>query len=109
MECMPIAEISLHIAIDGTDQNVLKHILESLDETEGITARTFTRETNSINASAEWEESEISKKVEEIQKIDHVIDVKYNKHVTRCIEETLQLSDNVSFVVIKDPIGEINR
>lgn len=106
---MPVAEISLYMTIDGTDEDIPKLVLESLDKIDGINTRIFTRETNSINASAEWEESEITKKIEEIRNIDHVIDVNYNKHVTRLIPETLTLSENVSFVAIKDPVGEINR
>jgi hypothetical protein len=54
-----------------------------LDKIDGITARSFTKGTNSINASAEWEESEISGKIEQIQNIGHVITLNYNKRVKR--------------------------
>jgi hypothetical protein len=65
---------------------------------------------NCINASAEWEESEISRKIEEIQDIENVINLNYNKRVKRSIlEPSVKVSDVVSHTIIKDPIEEINR
>jgi hypothetical protein len=58
-----------------------------LDKIDGITARSFTKGTNSINASAEWEESEISRKIEEIQDIENVATLNYNKRVKKSILE----------------------
>ena len=109
-EPMPIAELSLHIIVDDTDEQILRRVLESLDKIDGITARSFTKGTNSINASAEWEESEISRKIEEIQNIENVTTLNYNKRVKRSIlEPSVKVSDVISYTIIKDPIGEINR
>lgn len=48
--------------------------------------------------------------VEKIRNIKNVIRVDYNKRVNRSIlEPTVQVSDIVSYTIIKDPIGELNR
>jgi hypothetical protein len=50
---------------------------------------TTTKGTNFINASAEWEESEISRKIEQIQNIENVTILDYNKHVNTFCLNTL--------------------
>jgi hypothetical protein len=108
---MPVQEFFLTIIVDkDVNEDIYRRVFESLDKIDGITERSISVETNCITASAKWEESDISRKVEQIRNIKNVIKVDYNKRVNRSIiEPTVQVLETVSNTTIKDPIGEVNR
>jgi nitrate reductase NapAB chaperone NapD len=94
---MPVTDFSLRIVVDGTDEYTFKSVEESLDKIDGITGRSFSVGTNYMTVSAKWEESDVSRKIEQIRNINNVIKVDYNKSANISIlEPTIQVSENVS-------------
>ena len=67
---------------------------------------------NAVEVSAKWHEYEFDSKIEEIQKIDNIKNIKIykqNKLAVRTISEGIILSDSVSWNLEKEPIGEVTR
>jgi hypothetical protein len=107
---MPVEVFLTIITAKDANEHVYTTIFESLDKIEGITGRSITIGTNCITASAKWEISDISRKVDQIRNIKNVIRVDYNKHFkVEIIEPPVKVSEAVSYTIIKDPIGEVNR
>lgn len=105
-------QVSLFIVCDGknlVEGNICKHVMEPLDKIEGITEFSTSNGTNIVNASAKWKESDISQKVIEIKNIQGVVDVKVSKFVRINIKEYIQLSENISGNLKRDPIGQITQ
>ena len=97
---MPVTDFSLHMVVDGTDEYIFKSVLESLNKIDGITGRSFSIGTNYMTVSAKWEESDVSRKIEQIGNIKNVIKVDYNKRANKSIlEPTIQASESVSGTV----------
>lgn len=94
---------------DSVKGDICKHVMESLENIEGLTGYSNTCGTNLVIASAKWKESDVSQKVIQIKNIHGVADVRVNKHVKVNIMEHIQLSEEISGTLMKDPIGEIMR
>jgi hypothetical protein len=105
-------KVSFSVIVKNVDQNVHSTIIESLIRIRGIRGANHTPLTNTINALAHWNEPEVEEKLEQIRSIANVQEVivqSSNKAVVRAQRENVNASENLSFEIVKDPIGEITR
>ena len=106
-------QVSFYILGDVIDENVYRQIIGSVDKIDGgIFSIIHSNETNTVEVSAKWDESEFDNKIKEIQKIDNVKDIKIykkNKLAVRTINESITISDSVSWNLEKEPLGEVTR
>jgi hypothetical protein len=108
-------EVSFIIVGDVNDDDIYNQIIETvkrMDDNNIITI-THTSGTNTVYASANWNKSEIDKKLEQIRNIANVknvsIDKENNFTPINIVENTIKISNHVSWDIVKDPINEINR
>ena len=106
-------QVSFYILGDVIDDNVYTQIIESVNKIDGgIISVTHPCGTNTVEVSAKWHEYEFDSKIQEIQKIDNVKEIKIykqNKLAVRTINESITLSDSVSWNLEKEPICEVTR
>jgi hypothetical protein len=111
-------KVSFSVIAKNVDENVHSTIAESLNRIQGIGGVNNTPGTNTINALAHWDESEVKEKLEQIRSIAGIQEVivqevivhSSNKAVVRAqLEDTNVSEHRPSFEIIKDPIGEVSR
>ena len=104
-------EISLYVLRDGIDDQIYDRIIGEIKRIDrDIIKVTYTHGTNAIDVLAHWNESEVDERIGEMQRIANVKNViVVHKKYVRHIKEHIKISDNVSWNLEKDPIGEINR
>src|SRR5215211_1913916 len=106
-------EVSFHILFNVNEGGpVSDYIMNSIRNIEGIVTIAHANNTNAIYVSASWNESETDEEIRRIQKIEHVTgirDIKRTRHVTRGITESVRISENIAWNVMKNPINEILR
>jgi hypothetical protein len=106
-------KVTFSVIAENINENVHSTIIELLSRIGGISDVNPTSGTNTINALALWNESEVGEKLEEIRGFTGVQDViiqKSNKAIARALQENVNVSEHhPSFEIIKDPIGEVNR
>jgi hypothetical protein len=106
-------QVSFYILGHVIDDNVYRQIIESVNKIDGgIVSVIHPNGTNTIEVSANWNESEFDNKIKEIQKIDNVKGIKIykkNKLAVRTVSESITLSESVSWNLEKEPVGEVTR
>jgi hypothetical protein len=105
-------KVTFSVIAKNVDKNVHSTIIESLNKIGGMSDVNHTSGTNTINALAHWDESEVKEKLEQIRSIAGIQEVivhSGNKAVVRAHREKVNVSDDLSFEFIKDPIGEVSR
>jgi hypothetical protein len=96
-------EVGLSVFSDTMDDNHIQ-ITKSLHMIDGITTVTCSLNTNTIDVSAEWKESEFDMKIKEVRNIANVKAVQItrkNRRVERGIIEKVKISDTVMAVRTK--------
>jgi hypothetical protein len=104
--------VTFYILGDVIDDQIYNHIIGALSKIDGIISTIHPQKTNTIEVSAKWKEPEFDKKIESIRKIANVKDIKIykkNRLFIRSMIDNVTVSDNVSWNLKKEPIGEVTR